>query len=212
METKTKIFIGIALTGLAIGGGILIYNDRKKPKLEGYDNIAKTVTFSLAGKKKTMKLDPLTGIALGANSKYTIDPIVSNNEVIGVNVKKSGKIVDHIQSTTSASQKISTTPANVKSLTAQIASVYNKGVSINNDIKKGVNVAPMDIGRWLRDKNSLIGGITAEQDSKLSKPDNIKTGDMMLWDDGMIKYLNGKGWKFSYPNYLADKDGQVYKL
>jgi len=105
MERDSKIALGLFLfVGAAIGGSIL-YNRNKKPKIESYDNINKTVTYTFRGSKKTEKLDPSMATKIG---RYTISPMLDAlKQVMGAEIKdESGTVIDSMYSTPSSEEKV----------------------------------------------------------------------------------------------------------
>jgi len=105
MERDSKIALGLFLfVGAAIGGSIL-YNRNKKPKIESYDNINKTVTYTFRGSKKTTKLDPSMATEIG---RYSITPMLDAlKQVMGAEIKdESGTVIDSMYSTPSSEEKV----------------------------------------------------------------------------------------------------------
>jgi hypothetical protein len=106
MERDTKIVL--SLIGLTVGvlGVSYLWNINQKPKIESYDNINKTVTYTFRGSKKTEKLDPSMATKIG---RYSIIPMLdAKKQVMGVEIKDyDGSVIDSMYTTPSESVDVS---------------------------------------------------------------------------------------------------------
>jgi len=132
MERDTKIFLG--LIGLTIGvvGISFAYNINKKPKIESYDNLSKSVIYKFRGATKTTKLDPSMATQIG---RYSITPMLDDKkQIIGAEIKdENGSIVDSmysssVESESSEKKSIDTNDKN-----------FSEKIDINNTDKKQDN-------------------------------------------------------------------------
>lgn len=61
--------------------------------LEGYDALKKQVDYSYKGQRKTEDLSFHTSMVIG---KYTIESVLYAGSVVGVELKKNGKVIDQL--------------------------------------------------------------------------------------------------------------------